>query len=242
MIDVRQTAAYRNQFFERASEGTDVEGLRELCLEWYPITQAFCVALPGYVGVFASEAARAEGAARDALEEAFLAPLAIAAGEFGMGLHGTDGIHYRMFARLAGPLGIPLSELRQRPRGTLPQTARLVDAIRDSLTDLYRGAGCIRVVEGTAYNIVEAMDRLFRPHVGLDSRPAFSEHEMEYITLHLELEKEHDCMAADFVDVLCDDPEQAERVDAAIVELANLFSEYWEAVAERVYSPAALAV
>lgn len=110
-----------------------------------------------------------------------------------------------------------------------------MDGIEETLADPYLGAGCIRVVEGTAYNIVAAMYQLCSAITWPDGKPVYTTRQMEYITLHMELEKEHDVMAAEFVELLCDTLEHRSRINAGIERMCGLFGEYWEAVAEAVF-------
>lgn len=235
MVDIKRSRAYSNSFFEKSKHGADRESVALFIQNWFPVTQEFCLALLGYTGCFAGEILRSSGSRRDALERAMLVPLAIGAGEFGIGRHDVNGIHYRMFARLGEPLGLTLEDLRRHPRGTIPETGRLVDGIEKALTDLYLGAGCLRVVEGTAYNIVDAMNRLFHPMKRSGGKPLYTEHQLEYITLHLELEKGHDSMANDFVEVLCDTLGHRARVNDGIKQMSELFGAYWEAMALAVF-------
>lgn len=228
---IMSTRAYNNSLFRIAAEDPSAINLRTIVQEWYPVTQAFCLGLIGYNALFAREVAFSEGGRRQALEEAFLVPLSIGAEEFGNGKFGSDGIHYRMFARLGEPLRIDLSELRARPYGSLPETRDLVKGIREAFSDLRKGAACIRVVEGTAYSIVEAMNYLFGSAKQEDGSPLFSRFQMEYITLHLEIEKEHDCIAGEFIGALCDTDEEKERVRTGIQEMCGLFGDFWEALA-----------
>lgn len=235
MINITQTWAYWNAFFEKSNHPIDFKGISLLVKEWFPVTQAFCLGLPGYISIIAKEIMGSAGRRREALEKAILVPLVISGGELGMGVSGVNGFHYRMFARLGGPLGLKLDDLHQCPRGTLAETGMLVDGIRETLSDLYLGAGCIRVVEGTAYKIVEAMDRLLRPMKQPNGELLYTEDQLEYITLHLELEKEHDPMAADFIEALCGTPEQRTKVDAGIDQMCQLFGDFWERMAVEVF-------
>lgn len=236
MNALKSTQAYKNSFFIHAEEHKEQAELRVLLHEWYPVTQAFCLSLPGYSGLFANAISNASSLPeKTALEQAFLVVQEITAGEFGMGKRGVDGIHYRMFARLGEPLGITLDELQTHPDGQLPETQALVRGIRRSLGDLYHGAGCIRVVEGTAFNIVEAMDHLFKDRTREDGSPLFTEHQYEYITLHLWLEKEHDEITEDFMDKVVWNKATARRMEEGLTEMATLFGEYWEALSRRVF-------
>lgn len=232
--DIKNSCAYSNSFFTDADENVSPKALQMILKNWFPITQIFALNLPRYTALFAEEIRETSGRRRDALEKAMLIPLAICAGEYGIGMS-TPGIHYRMFARLADPLGLTIDDLRQNTHGTMPETARLVDAIENALNDLCQGAGCIRVVEGTAYNIVEAMDKIFRPMKQTNGTSLFNDFQMEYITLHLEIEKEHDTMSADLIEALCYEPARRARVENGIKELSVLFGDYWEAMAKCVY-------
>lgn len=235
MPDIAHSNAYDNGFF-RQSYAAEHANLACLIREWFPVTQAFCLAVPGYAALFTSEILKSREDKREILENAILAPLMIGCGEFGMGGGGVDGIHYRMFARLGEPFGLALADLRRTPRGTLRETGRLVDGIKESLCNLYRGAGCLLVVESTAYNIVSAMHRLFAPLKQKDGSSLFTAHQLEYITLHLELEQQHARIAASFVEVLCDAPEVREMVDTEIERICALFGDYWDALAKIVFS------
>jgi hypothetical protein len=235
MIDITQTSAYQNVFFERSENHLGVADTVFFIREWFPVTQAFCLASLGYISLFAREIMSSEENRRDLLEKAILVPIAIGFGEFEKGEGDVRGIHYRMFARLGEPVGLTIKELRHHPHGTLIETGRLVDGIRETLGDLLLGAGCIRVVEATAYNIVNAMDRLFRPMKRQDGSPVYSEHDLEYISLHLQREKEHSFMAESFVEGLCETPENKERVDVGIEQMCKLFGDYWEAMARVVF-------
>ena len=232
MIDIKPTGAFNNSFFRACRNMPERGVLSRLLPEWYAVTQAFCMGMQTYNALFVSEVLHCdEGPRRDALESAMLVSIAIGAGEFGMGRHGLDGIHYRMFARLGEPLGITLGDLRSHPVGTLPNTKRLVEGIRVALSDIYLGAGCVRVVEATAYQIVEAMDSLFRA----SREPHFGGDHLQYISLHLELEKEHDSLADSFVALLGDTPERTVRIADGIQMLCGLFTDYWESVAQAVF-------
>ncbi len=235
MVDLFQSKAYTNSFFEKSKNYGKHLRIDVIVKEWFPVTQAFCLALPSYTGLLTKQILASEGERRNILEEATLISLAIGSGEFSFGTHGLDGIHYRMFARLGEVLGLSLDDLRRHPRGTLVETGILVDAIQETLKDLYLGAGCIRVVEGTAYNIVDAMDRIFHPMKRLDGGPLFTEHQLEYITLHLKLEKDHNRMATDFANALCEMPEHRTTVDAGVEKMSKLFGNYWEALAQAVF-------
>lgn len=234
IIDIKSSAAYTNSFFTEADENISSDEIRFILKNWFPVTQIFALSLPRYTALFAEEIRETSGRRRDALEKAMLIPLAICAGEYGIGMP-MPGIHYRMFTRLGEPLGLTIDDLRQVARGTMPETARLVDGVEQALGDLCRGAGCIRVVEGTAYNIVEAMDKIFRPMKRADGSHLFNDHQMKYITLHLEIEKEHDTMSADLIEALCHEPSRCARVEEGIQELCVLFGDYWEAMAKTVY-------
>jgi hypothetical protein len=228
---IRSSGAHENSMFRLAVEAPEAVDLRIIVREWYPVTQSFCLGLLTYNALFAREVSRSKRERRRALEEALLAPLEIGSGEFGMGKFGGEGIHYRMFARLGEPLGIELDELQATPYGTLPETRALVDGIETSFSDLYRGAACIRVVEGTAYSIVEAMDRFFSRATKENGKPLFSEYQTEYISLHLEIEKGHDCLATDFTKLLCETEEQEGQLRGGIRKMCSLFGGYWEALA-----------
>lgn len=234
-MDYRQTGAFENAFFAASRNGDCVSSPETIVLEWFPVTQAFCQGICKYLGVFLSAIQAGPPSRRDRLEEAFLVPLQIASEEFGSGQHGVSGIHYRMFARLGEPLGIDPQALMAHPRGSLAATARLVDGIGNAFGELYIGASCIRVVEGTAYNIVEAMDHVFRRLETRDGRPMYSEDQLEYVTLHLEIEKEHDSMSSNFIDMLCDAPGLMDRVNEGVGLMSRLFADYWEAMADAVF-------
>ncbi|MDT5061147.1 MAG: hypothetical protein QOH63_1606 [Acidobacteriota bacterium] len=235
MFELEGTKAYSNSFFEKSKSKNNYTRIDLVVREWFPITQAFCLSLPSYVALITKEIQENEGERRDALEQASLVPIAIGAGEFGFGTRGLNSIHYRMFARLGEPLGLNLNDLRQTPRGTLVETGLLVDAINETLSDLYFGAGCIRVVEGIAYNIVDAMNHLFRPMMRSNSEPLFTEHQLEYITLHLRLERDHDYMAGTFIETLGDTPEHQASIAAGVEKISHLFGNYWEALARVVF-------
>jgi hypothetical protein len=235
MIDITQTSAYQNTFFDKSENHLGLADVVFFIREWFPVTQAFCLASLGYMSVFAREIISSEENRRDMLEKAILVPIAIGTGEFEKGKGDVGGIHYRMFARLGEPVGLTIKELRHHPRGALIETGRLVDGIRETMGDLYLGAGCIRVVEATAYNIVEAMDRLFRPMRRQDGSPMYSERDLEYISLHLQREKGHNLMAESFAEALCETWEHRASMYAGIERMCGLFGDYWEALARVVF-------
>jgi len=229
--------AHHNRFFRKAGDIADAHQLRFVAMEWFPVTEAFCTGLLGYLGTLHSEL-RTSAKRRTALEVAALTPIAIASEEFSGGRGGLGGMHYRMFARLGERLGLDIERLRRNPDERMPQTRALVHGIEESMQNVYLGAGCIRVVEGTAYDIVEAFDRAFRPEGANGREITFTDYEREYITLHLVLEKEHDTMSDDFVEALCDTDEQRARVCEGIERMSRLFGDYWEAMADAVFSSA----
>lgn len=231
---ILRSRAYANEFFEAASRGARAEDVRTFILEWYPVTEAFCLALPRYTAVFADAIRAASGERRSRLEEAVRIPVEICAQELGLEGEDASGIHYRMFARLGEPLGLDLEFLRGRGDGTLPETRSLVSAIRECFEDLYEGAGCIRVVEATAYNIVEAMDRIFGRLRTDYGNPLYDERQLEYISLHLVIEKEHDSMTEDFL-TFADNEEEQRRVHKGAERISTRFGDYWDTLAGVVF-------
>lgn len=235
-MNVKFSRAFWNNFFESARRAPAGADLAPLVREWYPVTEAFCLGLIDYTSVFAQAVRASSGIERDALEAAFLVPLSIGAEEFGLGKFGVHGIHYRMFARLGKPLGIELDALRRDDLDHLDETRSLVRTIRDSFESLLGGAACVRVVESTAYNIVEAMDHLCRAAKTLDGHPLYSEQDVEYVTLHLELEKEHDCLTEGFADACCRTEADREEVAERTADLCQAFGSYWDGLAARVFT------
>ena len=229
-------AAMDPVFFQRSRRGDRVTSLEPLIREWFPVTRAFCLAVQRYTGVLAEECWKESGRRRDELENALLEAVSISAGELGCGIHGIRGIHYHMFARLGERLGISLDELEKRPTGDLPETRSLIADIREAMQDPYKGAGCLRVVEGTAFNIVEAMDFLFRQGHDETGKPLFQAGEREYIDLHLELEKEHDEMTSKFVRLLSNTTERAQTIEASVETIGLRFAEFWRALEVQVFA------
>lgn len=234
MISIVNTEAFNNRFFELSTRGININQAIVFIKEWYPVTEAFCLGLPSYVGLFADHILAADEERRDALEQAMLIPVAISSVELGGGGTGVQDIHFRMFARLGEPLGLTRNGLRSHARHPHPVTRQLVAGIRDSLADICKGAGCIRVVEGTAFRIVETMNALFRSVLSTNGVPVFSERDLEYITLHLEIEKGHDSMAADLISLLCATREEQEQVEDEISTMCRLFGEYWKTLADLI--------
>lgn len=239
MPEIGSTKAYNNTLFRLAGVRAGEADLARIVREWYPVTQAFCLGLMAYNSVLAAFLLRSRGAQREALEEAILVPIAIGAEEFGLGRSGAAGIHYRMFARLGEPLGISLDDLRMHSLGSLKATRRLAEGITESLNDPFLGAGCLRVVEATAYKIVEAMDYLFRAKKRPDGELLFSEYQLEYITLHLEIEKEHDALTTHFLESLCANEGERRTVEIGMTTICDLFGDFWEALAAYVFPAAA---
>jgi hypothetical protein len=231
---IRTSQAYSNCFFEAAAVQFTPQDLRTFVREWYPVTQAFCLGLPGYTAVFAHAVLEATGERRSRLEEAIRVPAQICAEELGLEGKDAEGIHYRMFARLGDPLGLELEDLRLESDGTIKETRALVSGIRECLQDLYLGAGCIRVVEATAYNIVQAMDRVFRPLCQASGDSLYADYQLEYISLHLVIEKEHDAMTQDFLAFAETDEERA-RIHEGAQRMSILLGDYWEKLAEVVF-------
>lgn len=229
---VKASGAYRNRFFDNAStRRVDRQQLATIVREWYPVTQAFCLGLLRYNALLSDLIETApDVVSRTRIERACLVPVEIAAEEFGMGKHGVDGIHYQMFARLGEPLGISVGELQSHPRGTLPATRSLVDEIRSAFSSMLAGAACVRVVEGTAYNIVEAMDHMFGSATTDDGHRLFDERQMQYISLHLVIEKVHDEMSGSFIEDLVESDEDAEEFQDALVRIAGRFHRFWKAM------------
>lgn len=235
MISPQATAAYQNRFFRRAGDAVAAEKICTLVRNWFPITQAFCQGLTVYCAQLVEAIRRTDRERRCRLEAALLTPLAILAEEFGLGRHGVDGIHYRMFARLGEPLNMTLDALRNDGANRLAETRILVTGIEAAMQDVFAGAACIRVVEATAYNIVESFDKIFRFREGDDGSFLYSDHQLEYITLHLVLEKEHDSMSADFICTLRETDDDENRISAGIEHMCGLFGNYWEAMACEVF-------
>ncbi len=234
-MDIQQTKAYRNAFFKLHETLPTKTGLRLLVQNWFPVTHAFCLSTLIYNGVLAKHILKYNEKTTGSLEQALLATLQIGGGEFAFGAKGLGAVHYRLFARLAQPLGLDFDDLRQTPFGTLPETRDLVNGIRSALSSVFFGAGCIRVVEATAYNIVEAMDRIFRGISDSANRPLFTDWHLEYITLHLELEKEHDSISTDFLTYVVQNDEQQKRVDDGISQISFLFGRFWERLDELIF-------
>lgn len=234
--DVIETStAFANRFFEVANPLISVESTIAFIRNWFPITRAFALALPAYTALMAERLKHARGADREALEAGMIVPLAICAGEYGVAMP-SPGIHYLLFAELAEPFGVSVEDLLDTPRGTTPETAALVDAVEDSLRDLAKGAACIRVVEKTAFNIVYAMNKIFRPLRAADGKPLLSKEQMAYISMHLVIEKVHEKITVDFVDLLRrQDSAFAARMDREIERLCGMFGEFWEAQAALVF-------
>jgi hypothetical protein len=232
MIDITGTRAYKNQFFTLAQRSPVLADLRAVICEWYPVTQAFCLNLQKYNALFAQEVLSSSGQRRKLLEEAMLTPIRIAAEEFGLGESGVGGIHYRMFARLAEPSGIDIDYLENHPLGHLTQTADLVSGICKSFEDLYLGAACLRVVEGTAYEIVRAMQFIFAP----GCNRSYSDFQLEYITLHLVIEKEHDSISSDFLALLSENESEARKIECGIEKMCGLFGNFWESLSLATFS------
>src|ERR1017187_9511355 len=104
MPELPKSRAHANSFFEWSGPGVAHDRTRVLVRNWFPVTHAFCLSLPGYTALLAREVLKSSGKHKQALEKALLVPMSICAGEFGMGSRGVDGMHYRMFARLGEPL------------------------------------------------------------------------------------------------------------------------------------------
>lgn len=234
MTDILATRACRNGFLGSAGPSIDVDGLRRIVEEWFPVTFAFCTGVVRYAGLLSDRVYYGSQEARDQSEVALLMPLQVAAAEFGFGQHGSLGIHYRMFARLGEPLGLGMEDLLANRRGRLPETANLVDTIRSSFDSFVPGAACLRVVEGSAFTIVDMMDRVFAHQSTADGTPLFSDRQLEYIKLHIVLEKEHDIQSESFCSDLVKSSQDGPELDREVVRISDAFGKYWDALARDV--------
>lgn len=237
MLEIDQATLGRacsNRFFDMAKRATPTN-LELLVREWFPVTQAFCLGLWRYCALIAGQIDASEGDRRTTLERAMLTPAAIAAEEFGSGRHGLSGIHYRMFSRLGEPFGISLEELRNN-EPQIEATKDLVAGINQSFNDLYLGAGCIRTVEASAYSIVEAMNYVFTrsDYAGISDK--LTSYELEYITLHLVIEKEHDDMTKDFIGFLAQEDEAIALINTSINNMDRLFGDFWDKLSHLVFA------
>lgn len=234
MTDILATRACRNEFLDSAGPSISERGLRRIVEEWFPVTFAFCTGVVRYAGLLSDRVYHGDPEARDQSEAALLMPLEVATAEFGFGQYGPLGIHYRMFARLGEPLGLGMEDLLANRRGHLPETANLVDTIRGSFDSFVPGAACLRVVEGSAFTIVDMMDRVFTHQAAVDGGPRFSDYQLEYIKLHIVLEKEHDIQSENFYSELVNSSQDGAELDREVVRISESFGKYWDALARDV--------
>ena len=238
MYDLAESPANQNQFFTQARALASESAARIVINEWYRISEVFCLSIAEFAGTLAAVTRQEAGDDRIRLEQAILVPMAIAAGEFGFGVHGVDGIHYNMFARLGRPLGIAPEDIRScEPE--LQETRDLVHTIREAFRDHLGAAACIHVVEGSAFQIVVAFESFF-VELEQSGEIILTDHDREYITLHLGIEKEHDAMATAMLDQLIRGQAATLQLRDKTRRIAEDFGRFWDALARRCAKAAKL--
>jgi hypothetical protein len=232
MYPVEESPAYDNGFFRLAADLRSRVRLTPFVREWFPVTYTYSSSLLRYVSRLVESVRASPVADRARLDRALLIPLRLATEEFGSGASGIEAIHYRMFARLGEPLQIEIEDLLAHPHGQINATRELCQGIEQEFDEIYSGAGCIRVVECTAYNICIAMRNLFCR----DSlKESFRSNHLQYIRLHLGTELGHGRLSEEFAELLCSSEEANKRVNEASKRIGELFGQYWERLAEEVF-------
>lgn len=235
MHEILNSRAYSNLFFTLAKSHDAAPDLPFAMKEWYLGSRMYCFGLANYASVLGELCLQAPLSKTDQLEDAFVVPLHLAAEEFSMGKKGGAGAHYRIFTRLAAPLGLNLEDFRSH-KGELPETKALVDQINEMLSDPYRGAACVRVFELVGLNICKAFGDLCSR---MRDRGAISHttHQKKYVDLHLAVEPVHEKMAIDFIANLIDTDEKRAQLLIDIDDLCCQIGKFWDAVAVRTFCP-----
>lgn len=234
-MGVESSSAFENEFFALCRAKTLPKDLDSFVRNWFAVTQAFSLGALEYLGVVAKLRRTAPPPEWPRLEEALTIAIDIGAGEFGFGRQGRLGIHFNLFARLAEPLGFSCDDLHVCPRGTVPETAALVDWFSEAFLSPFSGAGVLRVVERTAFKIVQAMDVLFTSQVVGARSVRWSKEQRRYIDLHLTLEPQHARVVEELVKQLSLGQLQKAEIEESTARTCTLFGRFWLRMSDEVF-------
>ena len=235
-FDISSTRAAQNRFFRLCAANATPIMRGAFTFNWYAISECFCLESLQYLGLLAKLRVSCKtNLEAIALEKALAVAVDIGAGEFGFGQYGREGFHYNMLARLGELPFVQLNEYDPHVYMKAPETNNLLDWISEAFSEVHLGAGVLRVIECTAFDIVLAMDRLFP--AGLCVTRGWSDEQREYISIHLKLEPIHAVAVETLIDALAWSEDARSTIDKSTAKTCNLLGEFWDRMALDVFGP-----
>lgn len=239
MKNIRETTAYNNPFFQKCEGVRQIEYERTLAYaqNWFRVTKCFGLNAASFLRTIVEEIhVTCDSEKVAALENILQGSAAIASDDLGL-FRGNETslqsgtIHYRMFERMCRPLG--------DCSGGKPTTETLV--LEDLISNKFANSTCggvaiFAVVETIAWNIVDSQLPLFLATTK-DGRRLFQKDNLDYVTLHLEIEGEHADESSSMVEVfLSAFPDQKDELDREITELCDTFGNFWSSIESLIFN------
>lgn len=145
-----------------------------------------------------------------------------------LGSGDPERMHFRLFARLLGKLGVTLADTHSGPR--FVETRALVEGMRQLYRDedILHAMGAQYALERQAFPMIEKL------YVGFKHYSELTRDDCEYFELHLVEEPEHLRCMQECMKRCIARPEDIERVKAGAVACLDLIAAFWRRMYEEV--------